>query len=81
MCHYKYPDRGGLDLYAAACGKLRAAMGSKWRGKTVTVATASRSVNVKLVDWCGSRTKTIDLYWDAMHVLGGTGVLNVKVTW
>lgn len=56
-------------------------MGPNWRGKTVTVSTQAHTVTVKLVDWCGSTTKTIDLYWAPMHKLGGTGVLNVTVRW
>jgi hypothetical protein len=71
-------------MVAAACGKLRRAMGPKWRGKTVTVTTLNdgpRSVEVQLVDWCGSTTKTIDLYWEPMRLLGGTGVLDVTVRW
>jgi hypothetical protein len=68
-------------MVAAACGKLRSAMGPDWRGKTVTVSTNARTVTVKLVDWCGSTTKTIDLYWSAMHALGGSGVLAVTVRW
>jgi len=56
-------------------------MGSHWRGKTVTVSTKTRTVEVKLVDWCGSTTKTIDLYWEPMRRLGGSGVLAVTVRW
>lgn len=83
VCHYRYPDDGGADLYAAACGKLRRAMGSGWRNDVVRVRAleSGRSVTVKLVDWCGSEDKTIDLYWDAMKALGGTGVLRVEVSW
>ena len=81
VCHYKYPDRAGPDLYAAACGKLRRAMGRDWRGQRVGVIGNDRAVTVVLIDWCGSEDKTIDLYWDAMDHLGGTGVLNVTVTW
>ena len=81
-CHYRYPPG---SLVAAACGKLRAAMGTHWRGKFVTVwyinGMISRHVRVQLVDWCGSTTKTIDLYWAAMHALGGTGVLPVTIRW
>lgn len=68
-------------MVAAACGKLRSAMGSHWRGKTVTVSTKTRTVSVKLVDWCGSKDKTIDLYYAAMVKLGGSGVLAVTVRW
>jgi len=56
-------------------------MGSHWRGKTVTVSTKTRTVSVKLVDWCGSKDKTIDLYYAAMVKLGGSGVLAVTVRW
>jgi hypothetical protein len=68
-------------MVAAACGKLRSAMGSRWRGKTVTVSTKTRTVSVKLVDWCGSKDETIDLYWEPMRRLGGSGVLAVTVRW
>ena len=68
-------------MVAAACGKLRSAMGPNWRGKTVTVSTKNRTVTVKLVDWCGSKDKTIDLYWAPMSKLGGSGVLSVTVRW
>lgn len=78
VCHYKYPAG---SMVAAACGKLRAAMGSSWRGKVVTVTGNGRTVTVKLVDWCGSTTKLIDLYWEPMRRLGGTGVLSVRVSW
>ena len=56
-------------------------MGPNWRGKTVTVSTKTRTVTVKLVDWCGSKDKTIDLYWAPMSKLGGSGVLSVTVRW
>lgn len=79
VCHYRYPPG---SMVAAACKKLRVAMGPGWRGRTVVVrASSGRQVTVKLVDWCGSATKTIDLYWEPMHRLGGTGVLRVKVSW
>jgi hypothetical protein len=70
-------------MVAAACGKLRAAMGSHWRGKTVTVKRndSIASIEVQLVDWCGSSSKLIDLYWEPMHKLGGTGTLPVTVSW
>lgn len=68
-------------MVAAACLKLRKAMGPDWRGQIVTVTSGSRVVTVKLVDWCGSTTKLIDLYWEPMRRLGGTGVLPVTVTW
>lgn len=79
VCHYAYPPG---SMVAAACGRLRAAMGSNWRGKHVAVLAANgNSVVVQLVDWCGSTSKTIDLYWEPMRRLGGTGVLSVIVTW
>lgn len=79
ICHYRYPPG---SMVAAACGKLRAAMGPGWRGRLVVVrASSGRQVTVKLVDWCGSKTKLIDLYWEPMRRLGGTGVLSVKVRW
>jgi hypothetical protein len=56
-------------------------MGSDWRGQHVRVTGVGRSVVVQLVDYCASRDKTIDLYWEPMRRLGGTGVLRVEVAW
>lgn len=70
-------------MVAAACAKLRAAMGSNWRGQTVVVQRQGTdlTVTVTLVDYCASTDKTIDLYWEPMRQLGGTGVLPVTVSW
>jgi len=82
VCHYKYPDGPGPDYYAAACGKLRRAMGSDWRGKRVGVIGNGRATVVRLIDYCASEDKTIDLYRDAMDALGPSGGgYNVTVTW
>jgi hypothetical protein len=78
ICHYKYPPG---SMVAAACYKLRQAMGPNWRGKTVRVTSSGRHVTVKLVDWCGSKDKLIDLYREPMRRLGGDGVLPVRVSW
>ena len=78
ICHHAYPPG---SMVAAACRKLRIAMGPSWRGDSVTVSSGGRTVTVKLVDWCGSTTKLIDLYWEPMRRLGGTGVLSVTVRW
>ena len=78
ICTRGYPPG---SMVAAACGKLRAAIGPNWRDKVVTVRARFRFVVVKLVDFCASQTKTIDLYWEPMHRLGGTGVLPVVVSW
>lgn len=80
VCHYAYPPG---SMVAAACAPLRSAIGPSWRGRRVVVVSRStgRSVVVKLVDWCSSREKTIDLYWEPMRRLGGTGVLPVTVKW
>jgi rare lipoprotein A (peptidoglycan hydrolase) len=78
ICHHGYPPG---SMVAAACAKLRTAMGPNWRGKTVIVSTSSRSVIVTLVDRCGSSDKLIDLYNAVMVKLGGTGVLQVTVRW
>ncbi|HET7829206.1 MAG TPA: hypothetical protein VFL03_06590 [Candidatus Limnocylindrales bacterium] len=78
-CHYKYPDTSGYNAYAAAGPKLRAALGSHWRGKIVYV----NGVRVKLVDWCqcyGGQSgveKLIDLYYDVYLRTGG----NVTIRW
>jgi len=68
-------------MVAAACGKLRVAMGIHWRGQVVRVSSGGRVVIVRLVDWCGSNSKLIDLYWAPMHRLGGVGTLPVTVRW
>ena len=78
ICHYAYPLG---SMVAAACGKLRTAIGPHWRGRLVTVRAGTRSVVVKLVDYGASTTKTIDLYWEPMRRLGGTGVLSVVISW
>jgi len=78
ICAAGYPAG---TMSAAACGKLRRAMGSHWRGKVVTVTHGSRTVTVRLIDWCGSTTKLIDLYWEPMRRLGGSGTLPVVVRW
>ena len=66
---------------AAACAPLRAAMGPGWRGRVVSVTANGRLVTVKLVDYCASTGKTIDLFWLPMSMLGGTGVLHANVRW
>ena len=78
ICTAGYPPG---SMVAAACGRLRTAMGAHWRGRVVTVRSGSRSVEVTLVDWCGSTSKTIDVYYAVMVRLGGTGVLPVVVLW
>jgi hypothetical protein len=78
-CHYQYPDTSGYNAYAAAGPKLRAALGSHWRGKIVYVD----GLRVKLVDWCqcyGGQSgveKIIDLYYDVYRRAGG----NVTIRW
>lgn len=80
ICHYAYPPG---SMVAAACAPLRAAMGPRWRGQTVVVINRNTGgrVVVKLVDYCASRDKAIDLYWEPMRRLGGSGVLPVTVRW
>lgn len=83
-CHYRYLDGPGRDLYAAACGKLRRAIGRTWRNDVVRVTSDWGSVRVKLVDYCASEDKTIDLYWDAFRIVrspDNDGVVRVKVGW
>ena len=73
-CHYRYPDTGGFNAYAAAGPKLRAALGGgdRWRNRVVSVD----GIRVKLVDWCQcykgeSHEKLIDLYLDVYRRTGG----------
>lgn len=83
----KYPDGPKDDLVAAACGKLRRAMGGSerdWRNKRVTVRRTGTNelVIVVLRDWCASEDKLIDLYRDAMDRLGpSSGGYEVTVFW
>ena len=83
----KYPDVKGPQLVAAACGKLRRAMGGSekdWRNKQVTVRRrgTNQLVWVVLRDWCASEDKLIDLYRDAMDRLGpSSGGYEVTVFW
>lgn len=72
------------SMVAAACAPLRAAMGPNWRGRAVTVSANGRSVTVVLRDWCGSTTKTIDLYAAPFSKLAptSTGVIrDVVIRW
>jgi hypothetical protein len=78
VCMHGYPPG---SMVAAACSRLRSAMGPGWRGRTVTVTANGRLIKVKLVDWCGSTDKVIDLYREPMRRLGGSGVLSVTVRW
>jgi hypothetical protein len=64
-CTTDHPDTSGFDAYAAAGPRLRAAIGSSWRGMVVTVD----GIRVKLIDWCqcyegASNEKLLDLYHD-----------------
>jgi len=77
-CHYDYPDTGAFNAYGAAGPRLRAALGSGWRNRIVSVD----GVRVKLVDWCQcyegkSNEKLLDLYLDVYRVTGG----QVTVRW
>ena len=77
-CMRGYPDTGGFNAYAAAGPRLRAAIGSGWRGRIVSVD----GLRVKLVDWCQcyqgrANEKLIDLYRDVYGAVGGT----VTIRW
>ena len=77
-CTNSYPDDGGVDAYAAAGPRLRAAIGSGWRGTIVYVD----GVRVKLVDWCQcyqgeSPEKLLDLSYDVFAKTGSS----VTVRW
>ena len=74
-CTYTHPDGPGFDAYAAAGPKLRAALGSGWRGRIVSVD----GIAVKLIDWCQcykgqSNEKLLDLYHD-VYVRTGSSVV------
>jgi hypothetical protein len=77
-CRVGYPDTSGFDAYAAAGPRLRAAIGSGWRGRVISVD----GLRVKLVDWCQcyqgqANEKLIDLYRDVYSVVGGS----VTIRW
>ena len=77
-CRTGYPDTGGFDAYAAAGPRLRAAIGSGWQGRVVSVD----GLRVKLVDWCQcyqghANEKLIDLYRDVYGLVGGS----VTIRW
>ena len=77
-CTSGYPDDGGVDAYAAAGPRLRAAIGSSWRGKVVLVD----GLRVKLIDWCQcyqgeSNEKLLDLYYDVYARTGSS----VTIRW
>lgn len=77
-CTFAYPDDGGIDAYAAAGPRLRAAMGSSWRGAIVYV----NGLRVQLIDWCQCyqgepHEKLLDLYYDVYARTGSS----VTVRW
>lgn len=77
-CTFEHPDDGGVDAYAAAGPRLRAAIGSSWRGSIVYVDGR----RVQLIDWCQCyqgepNEKLLDLYYD---VYARTGT-RVTVRW
>ena len=77
-CSSSYPDGGGFDAYAAAGPRLRAALGSSWRGRIVFVD----GIRVKLIDWCQcyqgqSNEKLLDLYHDVFLRTGSA----VTIRW
>lgn len=67
---------------AAAGPGLRRFLGKSWRGSVVTVSRGSRSVTVRLTDWCACPGRRIvDLDVRAFAALGdpSLGVLRVEV--
>lgn len=77
-CTSGYPDDSGFDAYAAAGPRLRAALGSSWRGRIVYVD----GIRVRLVDWCQcykgtAGEKLLDLYYDVYARAGGS----VTIRW
>lgn len=77
-CHSAFVDTGGFDAYAAAGPRLRAAIGSAWRGRIVSVD----GLRVELVDWCQcyegqANEKVVDLYLDVYRAVG----TDVTIRW
>lgn len=79
-----YSARGSV---AAAGPALRKALGPGWRGTWVRVSAGSRSVLVRLDDWCQCYTGTrgerlVDLSDDDFAVLAplASGVMRVRIT-
>ncbi len=73
--------RGGL--HAAAGPKVRAMLGSRYRGQAVTVWAGIRRVRVTIVDWCACPGgRVLDLYADAFDNLAplSRGTVAVRVT-
>ena len=69
---------------AAAGPRLRAYIGPRWRGTLVVVSTATRSIRVRLSDFCGCpRGRVIDLDYRSFARLAplSRGIVSVKVTW
>lgn len=67
---------------AAAGPALRRLLGDSWRGSTVTIRRGSRSVSVRLTDWCGCPGgRIVDLDRRSFAVLGdpSRGLLRVEV--
>jgi hypothetical protein len=77
-CTVNHPDDGGIDAYAAAGPRLRAAIGDGWRGKVIYVD----GLRVKLIDWCQCykgepHEKLLDLYYDVFARVGS----QVRIRW
>ncbi len=75
-CTVDHPDRSGVQAFAAAGPRLRAAMGSGWRDSIVYVD----GIRVKLIDWCQcykgeSNEKLLDLYYDVFSRTGSPVVV------
>jgi len=77
-CTRGYPASG---LYAAAGPALRV---GDWRGRIVTVRSGTRTVRVRLIDFCAcGGGRVIDLYRSAFSRLASPsrGVIRVSVSW
>jgi hypothetical protein len=75
-CTYGHSDVGGVQAYAAAGPRLRAAIGSSWRGRIITV----NGMRVQLIDWCQcyqgqANEKLLDLYYDVYSRTGSRVVV------
>lgn len=74
---------GATGMIGAAGPELRRWLGKNWRGTRITVISGSRSVTIRLTDWCacGVRHRLVDLSDDAFRRLAplSQGVVKIVI--